>query len=186
MSVSGIRPWVCRATTLLLDRSPWFRVFQDEVELPSGRVIPDFLRIEGRDYAIVFALTDDQQVLCERQYKHGSGKIIVQLPAGYVEEGETPEECAQRELLEETGYVAAAWQHLGSYVVDSNRGFGEAHVFLARGVRPVMQPPVDELEPLETFLVPLEEATRMTHDGQVTELAIVTALSLGLLALQRD
>jgi len=57
----------------------------------------------------------------------------LQLPAGYLEDGEEPEACARRELLEETGYVADEWESLGAYCPDGNRGFGQAPFFLARG-----------------------------------------------------
>src|SRR5215207_1078994 len=65
MAQESPRPaaWQRRGSELLLDRWPWLRVFQDEVELPNGHRISDWLRLEGRDAVLVFALTREQQVL---------------------------------------------------------------------------------------------------------------------------
>src|SRR5579859_7442718 len=98
--------WKRLGSRLLLDRSPWLRVFADDVELPDGRQVEGYLRVDGRDFAMVFAVTDEGTVPFVRQYKYGLDAVPLQLPAGYLEEGEAPEVCARRELLEETGFEA--------------------------------------------------------------------------------
>src|SRR4051794_27437259 len=118
---SDIRAWQRLSSTLLLDRRPWFRVFGDHVRLPSGKEIDDFLRIDSRSYAVIFAVTEDHRVLLVEGYKYGPDRVVVQLPAGYLEAGEAPEACARRELLEETGYTATHWELLGAYCPDGNR-----------------------------------------------------------------
>ena len=90
------------------------RVYADDVLLPDGRQVEGFLRVEGRPYATIFALTDAGQVPFLRQYKYGLDRVALQLPAGYLEAGEDAEVGARRELLEETGYAAARWERLGS------------------------------------------------------------------------
>jgi ADP-ribose pyrophosphatase len=175
--------WRRRASTLLLDRSPWLRVFVDEVELPDGRRIDDFLRVESRHYATIFAVTGDQQVLFIRQYKYGPNAAALQLPAGYLEPGESPEGGARRELLEETGYEATRWDTLGSYAVDGNRGFGVAHFFLAQGARSVRPADPGDFEELTLQTMPLRDVPSFLLSGQMVEVSPVACVGLALARL---
>jgi ADP-ribose pyrophosphatase len=175
--------WTRRNAHLLLDREPWLRVFADDVELPDGRRVDGFLRVEGLSYAMVFALTDDRQVLFLRQYKYGPDAVVLELPAGYLEPGEAPEAGARRELLEETGYGAARWEPLGSFYVDGNRGFGRAHLFLARGARAVQPAASGDLEEMRVELVPLAGVAALFDTGEVQGLAPAACAALALLRL---
>jgi ADP-ribose pyrophosphatase len=156
------------------------------VRLPSGRTADDFHTIELRDYAVIFALTSDGRVLCEESYRHGLGDVCLVLPAGFVEPGEQPAAAAQRELLEETGYASDRWQPLGSFVVDGNRGCGRAHMFLARDVRCVAEPRLDDMEELDLRLLPLAEVEAMLAGGKLRTLAAASATALALVALARE
>ena len=178
------RLWERLSSTLLLDRLPWFRVFADQVRLPSGKEIDGFLRIDSRSYAVIFALTEDGKVLLVEGYKYGPNRVIVQLPAGYLEDGESPEACARRELLEETGYVASDWELLGAYCPDGNRGFGQAHFFLARGTRPVATPELDETEALVVRSVPLSKIRDVLLGNELGELTAVAGIGLAIARLQ--
>src|SRR5579859_27295 len=128
--------WRRKASRLLLDCPPWLQVYADDVDLPNGSRIDGYLRVESRPHAMVFAVTDDGRVPLVRQYKYAVGAVVVQLPSGLLDEGEEPEACARRELLEETGYEADDWTGLGSYYCDGNRGSGLGHFYLARSARP--------------------------------------------------
>jgi len=181
----GDTRWKRVRERLLLDRRPWLRVYEDAVELPDGRRIDDFLRVESRDYATVFAVTEDGQVLFVRQYKYGPDRVALQLPAGYLEDGEAPEMGARRELLEETGYAATTWEPLGTYSPDGNRGFGRAHFFLARGARWVQEADPGDLEELTLASVPLAEVPGLLTSGQMVETSPVACVALALARLGR-
>ena len=75
------------------------------MELPSGVVVENYFVRESRGFSVVCALTPDDQILLVRQYKHGIGEMVTELPAGMIDEGETPAACAARERTEETGYT---------------------------------------------------------------------------------
>lgn len=94
----------------LVDRRPWYRIDEQRVELPDGRVIDGYAQMRLRDYAIVVALTEDDHLLVERMYKHGPGRVVLDLVAGLVEDTEQPADAAKRELREETG----SWRQLTS------------------------------------------------------------------------
>ena len=84
------------------------------------------------------------------EYKHGPGRVVLHLPAGYLEPGEEPLAAAQRELREETGYEAGVWTSLGALYEDGNRGMSIGHHFLAQNARQVARPPLLATCPLST------------------------------------
>jgi len=180
-----LRPWQVLDTRLLLDCSPWFRVVADDVLLPDGRRIDGFHRIEALDFVIVFPVADDGRVLTLRGYKHGVGRVMYQLPAGYMDrEGEPPLACAQRELLEETGHTAREWQALGSLSVDGNRGMGRAWLFLARGLHAAAaRPESDDLETLVVEWLSLDALRRRWQAGEFDNAAASALIGLALDAL---
>lgn len=114
----------------------------------------------------------------KRQYKHAVSKIILNLPAGYLNPNESPLTCAQRELLEETGFKAENWYHLGSFLVDGNRGCGKMHTFIASGVYYVQKPHTDESEGIDVILIDPKEAYQSLLNGRIVTLGSAIALAL--------
>lgn len=178
-----LRPWEVVARREVLDRRPWLRVWSEDVRLPDGRVIADFSTIEAPDFVVIVALTTENLVVAERNYKHGPRRVGLHLPAGYLEPGETPLLAAQRELLEETGYAADDWMPLGSFVVEGNRGFGTSFFFLARGARQVVPPDAGDLEEIVVTLLPLDALVAATRTGEVNVLSIAAAIGLAVATL---
>jgi ADP-ribose pyrophosphatase len=172
--------WKRLRSRLLLDRSPWLRVFADDVELPDGRQVEGYLRVDGRDYAMVFAVTDEGGVPFVRQYKYGLDAVPLQLPAGYLEDGEAPEACARRELLEETGYDAREWLSLGSYAADGNRRYATGHFFLARHARPAQAAAAGDLGEVRLELHQLNTLDAVLASGQMQEVSAIAAVALAL------
>jgi ADP-ribose pyrophosphatase len=99
--------------------------------------------------------------------------------------GEDPRTGAERELREETGYVSDAWQSLGRFAVDGNRGCGIAHLFLARGCRVVGEPDSGDFEEAELQLLTLAELARELSSGNVHELCTAAALGLAQMEISR-
>jgi ADP-ribose pyrophosphatase len=163
---------------------PFLKVSVQQVRLPDGRVIPDWHIVHTRDYVNVFALNEEGQALILEGYKHGLGRSSWQVVGGYLEEGEDPLRAAQRELLEETGYAAEDWRHLGSFVVDANRHVGTGHFYLARDARPAARPDHDDLEVFEVRWVSLEEVGAALRDGRVGIISYGVNMALALLALR--
>jgi len=172
--------WKRLRSRLLLDRSPWLRVFADDVALPDGRQVEGYLRVDGRDYAMVFALTDEGSVPFVRQYKYGLDAVPLQLPAGYLEDGEAPETCARRELLEETGYAAPEWLSLGSYAADGNRRYATGHFFLARHAHRVRAADAGDLGELQLEMLPLDTLDGVLASGQMQEVSAIACVALAL------
>lgn len=184
--MAGIRelqPWELLHRRLVFEASPWLRVWHETVRLPDGRLVDDYYALEQPDYVVVFGLTEADEVICLWRYKHGPRRVNLGLPAGYVEPGESPLAAAQRELLDETGYRADIWQHLGSFVVDGNRGCGQAHVYLARGLCAVAAPDPDDLEEIRIEPIRWRDLIQYLRAGEVATLGAAAAIALGLNAI---
>ena len=173
-----MRPWRTLARRTLLSRPPWMEVGEEKVELPDGREIDGFLWIRTRDFVAMVAVTERDEVILVRSYKHGPRTVSLAVPAGYIEEGEEPLAAAKRELKEETGYASEDWVSLGRYVIDGNYGVSTEHIFLARGARKVSEPASGDLEEMEVVAVPLAEISEYVRRGEIVQLSSAAALAI--------
>jgi ADP-ribose pyrophosphatase len=150
------------------------KVHRDRVRLPDGST-------GGREYirhpgaVAVVPLFDDGRVLLERQFRYPHGREFIEIPAGKLEPGEPHLDTAKRELLEETGYVAAEWTRLG--VIHTAIAYTDEAIelFVARKLT-LRQRSLDQGEFLETLTVPFDEAVAMVRDGRITDAKSVAAL----------
>lgn len=175
-----MKPWTLKNSTLVMSAPPWVEVTRETVELPSGRIVDDFYRVVFQDYALVVPVTPAKEIVMIRGYKHGLGRISLSLPAGFIEKGESPLATGQRELREETGYAAAAWTPLGTFVTDGNRQGATAHVFLATGARPSVAPVKDDMEDVEVVLLKPEAFGDAVARGEIALFGAAGAVALAL------
>ncbi len=173
-----MRPWRTLARRTLLSRPPWMEVGEEKVELPDGREIDGFLWIRTRDFVAMVAVTERDEVMLVRSYKHGTRTVSLAVPAGYIEDGEEPLAAAKRELHEETGYASEDWTSLGRYVVDGNYGVSTEHIFLALAARKVSEPASGDLEEMEVVPVPLAEINEYVRRGEIVQLSSAAALAI--------
>lgn len=180
------KSWETLTSSILLDRWPWLRVLGDHVRLPNGHEINGFYRIQMPDWAQVFALSDDGRVVMVELYKYGGDMVSLELPAGYLNDGEDPEAAARRELREETGVEASEWQALGRFFVDGNRGCGGTHIFLARHARQVAPPEREASEIMEQHWLTVDELRAELFNGRIHNMGTVAAVGLALAALETN
>jgi ADP-ribose pyrophosphatase len=129
------------------------------------------------DYVSVVAVTADGALLLVRQYRPVVERETIELPSGHVDPGESPEQAARRELLEETGFTAGTLEHLGTLVPDVGRLTNRMWCYFAGNVLPGAGPPHLE-EGVVPIAVPIAEALRMAVDGRLDH-----ALNLAVLFL---
>jgi ADP-ribose pyrophosphatase len=168
-------PWKVLADRVLLDAQPFLRVRVETVELPDGRRIEDYYQLEMPSFVCIYAITGEGRVITYRQYRHGPRRTSLLFPGGHLSPREAPLAAAQRELKEETGYVADQWTWLGGYMVNSNQGGAVSHLFRATGCRQVATPHSDDLEDTEVLFLSEEELLAAAGRG---EFCLLTQLSL--------
>jgi ADP-ribose pyrophosphatase len=180
-----MQPWqtLSRRRVLQAGDGRFLRVEYHTVQLPDGRVIEEWPWVDTPDFVNVVAETEEHRFLCFRQTKYAAEGITLAIPGGYLEPDEEPLAAVQRELLEETGYVADAWTFLGSYAVDGNRGCGHAHFFLARGARYAQPIHADDLEEQELLLLTRAELTAALVAGNFKLMSWVANVALALARL---
>jgi 8-oxo-dGTP pyrophosphatase MutT (NUDIX family) len=160
------KPWKVRKREYLA-REFWYTVRVDEVELPTGSVIPKYWVNEYRPWVNVVAVTKADEVVLIRQYRHGIERVHFEIPAGTTDPGESDLEAAsRRELLEETGYGGGRWSPLITLAPNPALQNNLAHTFLAEGVEPMEKTHVDPNEDVRVHLVPAPELEAMIEAGE--------------------
>lgn len=151
----------------------------DSVRLPDGKEAKREVVGHGGAVCIV-PITDDGQVVLIRQFRLPASGTLLEIPAGGLELGEEPEAAAARELQEETGYRAAAMQHLFSMFLAPGYSTELIHTYLATGLTPG-DTHMDEDERVVLTPMPLHEAVSRIMAGEVQDAKTIA----GVLAAAR-
>jgi ADP-ribose pyrophosphatase len=157
-------------STKLAFQGKVFSVVTEKVEEPGGYInTVDVIRHHGS--VVILALDEsknpsDPEIICERQYRHAAGRVLIELPAGRIDANEAPLAAAKRELIEETGYRAKRWTLLTKYF--ASPGFlGESmQIYLARDIREGTSAPEPD-EHIEVFRLTLSEALALIAAGKI-------------------
>ncbi|MDQ5984523.1 MAG: ADP-ribose pyrophosphatase [Syntrophus sp. SKADARSKE-3] len=156
-----------------------FRVFEEDVTLPNGHVSRQSW-IDHNPCIAVVPVDGDGRLLLIRQYRHATGQMLIEIPAGNMDvPGESVEDCVQRELAEETGYRAGRLIKLFEGYLLPGYCNEYMHYYLALNLVASPLTPDDD-EDIETIRVTPEEARKMIQSGQIcdskTALGIIMAL----------
>jgi ADP-ribose pyrophosphatase len=127
------------------------------------------------DWINIIPLTTDHQVVMVRQYRHGSREVTLEIPAGFIDPGDTPQRAAERELLEETGYQAEEYFEIG--VLSPNPAFfsNRCYTFIARHIEKVGVPMLDQTEDIEVVLFPIADVPKLIAGRKIINPIVVTA-----------
>lgn len=170
----------------LVFNHPWYKVRRDRVVLPNGAIIDDYFLSERLDVALVFALTPENEIIFVRQYRHGAGEILLELPAGTFDPTtESANSAASRELREETGYSSDRLIPLGILYDNPVKETNKIHLFLAQNVNHLGEQVLDITEEIEVVLVPISSMLQMIAQGKICVAGSVAAVILGLQFLQK-
>ena len=155
----------------------------DTVELSPGRTAKREI-IEHGDVVAIVAIDSEDVVLLVRQYRKAVEQALLEIPAGLIESGEDPLQCARRELMEETGFTAGKWDYLGGCYTSPGFCTEDMHVYLATGLRQAARK-ADDDENIELVRIPLNEIPGIIESGEIRDAKSVAGLLLALRRLRR-
>lgn len=170
-------PWTVQDEETLFENR-WVRVRRQQVELPDGRAY-DYTLVDRPSQGVGIILLDDAgRLLLEREYRHAVGQVVWQLPGGLIDEGESPLESAQRELLEETGFEAEEWDDLGEFFDNPGLGNAASRLFLARHPHNSARPEWDEAEAVELHWVTFDWLRGAIQRGEIVDRVVLGAVAM--------
>jgi ADP-ribose pyrophosphatase len=156
----------------------------DPLQIEDGRTIRLEI-VEHGDSIGVLPVTEEGEALLVRQYRHPTGETLLEIVAGNVDPGETPDDSVQRELAEEVGHRANDIIPLGGIYLCPGYVTEFMHLFLARGLQPATAAQ-DEDEQIEVTAIPLEELYRQARAGELRDSKTVAALLMAEAHLGRQ
>lgn len=155
----------------------WLHLRADQLRFPSGSESRAEV-IEHPGGVSIVAIDANDRLLLVRQYRHPVGRDLLELPAGTLDQSETPEVCAERELQEEAGYKPGRLERLGGFYLAPGYCTEYQHVFLATQL--IESRLEGEEDTIELEAMPLDEALRLVANGEIVDSKTVAALLLYL------
>ncbi len=152
-----------------------FTVYLDEVSLRNGR-ISKRICIDHPQAAAIVPFVSDNEIIMVRQYRYALGRETLEIPAGKIDEGESPEECIKRELVEETGFEAKFIKWLYTYAPSVGYSNELIHLYLGRDLKK-LEKKIDENEISSLEILTLEDVLGMIRNQKIIDSKTVIALA---------
>lgn len=181
----SIKPWKILDTKYLY-KTKGVAVRIDQCEINNGKIFEPYV-VECGTWVNVIALTKKREVVLVKQYRHGAEQVMLEIPAGIMdEEDESPMRAAQRELLEETGYASAQFVEVGKVYPNPATHNNLTYSFLALDAEQVGQQSLDETEEIEVSLIPFDEFILLAKEGGLPQALHVSALFFAMAYLEHN
>jgi ADP-ribose pyrophosphatase len=152
-----------------------FTVYLDEVSLKNGR-ISKRIRIDHPQAAATVPFVSENEIIMVRQYRYALRRETLEIPAGKIDKGESPEECIKRELVEETGFEAGSIEWLCTYAPALGYSNELIHLYVGRDLQKVEEK-IDESEISSVETLPLEEVLGMIRNHKIIDSKTIIALA---------
>ncbi|MDX1292761.1 MAG: NUDIX hydrolase [Hyphomonas sp.] len=152
-----IKPWKTLESRQTF-KDKFLSLRTDVCQRADGHVVPAYHVLEFTEWATIIPITDDGNIVLIREYRHAGGIVLLGVPGGVLDPGETdPEAAARRELREETGYTAREMVPVGTCYPNPAIQDNRIHYFLARGCRRTDVQSLDPNEEIEVVEMPYED-----------------------------
>jgi ADP-ribose pyrophosphatase len=152
-----------------LCRHPYFTARKDKCETPDGKIIDAYFVVELPTTVCAVPVTADGKVLMVRQYRHPIRETILEIPGGFIDKGETPEQAVKRELKEETGYEFTSVINVGKIAANPGVLDNFTYLFLAQGGVKTSVQKLDKNEELEVEEITLEELKTLFLENKIEQ-----------------
>lgn len=156
----------------------WMSVYSNDYKLPDGKIGKDYYHLARPNYVLIFAIDDSKRIIVQKNYRRGVDDFVYELPAGWVDEDETPKKAAERELKEETGYIGEA-EIVGEIYpqpgFSSMRAYG-ALIKIKKDNKGEQELGHDEQ--IDYDLLELGKVKRMLKEGKIKDMGFLSLLAL--------
>ena len=150
-------------------------VYSDRVEIGGRETTREVVLHPGA--CAILPVTEKKEILFVRQYRYAAEETLLEIPAGKIDPGETPDVCATRELTEETGFRAERLRKLGAVFTTPGFCNEKIHLYLADRLVPAHQH-LDTDEFLDVVKIPLDEALEMIRNGEISDAKTLAAFAI--------
>lgn len=147
----------------------YFTARKDVCEMPNGTLVPEYYVVEMPPSACAMALTENNEVILVKQYRHPIGESILELPGGFVDKDEKPGDAIARELQEETGYRFSDFYYLGKTAANPGVLNNFTHLYLATGGKKVSSQHLDFNEEIEIKLFQPEAVKALLMNNEIVQ-----------------
>lgn len=165
----------------------WFKVRKETCQTPAGKIVSPYYVYEFPAWVNAVAVTEDNQIVMVRQYRHALGETCIELPGGCVDDTDPSLESAiARELMEETGYSFSEYTYLGRTSANPSTNNNLMHMFLATGGKLTGTQNLDPNEEIQVELYSVDEVKAMIKRNEIIQSMHVTTLWYALEKMGRE
>lgn len=159
-----------------LSKHIYFTAREDRCEMPGGNIVDPYFVVELPTSVCAMAITENNEVIVLKQYRHPLTETLLEIPGGFVDPGEASDKAIERELLEETGYAFTGIHFVARVAANPGVLDNYTDLYLATGGKKVAPQQLDHGEEIETDLFPLEEVRQMLMKNEFKQALHATCM----------
>ena len=156
-------------TSEYISRHKYFTARRDKCETPDGNIVEEYFVVELPLTVCAVALTEEGEVLMVKQYRHPIEEVLLEVPGGFVDEGESSEQAIKRELKEETGYDFSSYTYVGKIAANPGVLNNFTDFYLAKGGKKTSEQNLDKNEEVEIEKISMAELKRLFLENKILQ-----------------
>jgi ADP-ribose pyrophosphatase len=166
-----------------LSKFNYFTARNDRCETPEGKIVEIYYVVELGLTVCALGITEDNQAILIKQYRHPIEKTIIEVPGGFIDANEDPATAVAREFLEETGYEFSHFEYVGEVAANPGVINNYTKLYLATGGKKTAKQKLDDNEEIEVVLVSLDELKEMLLQNKFEQALHTSCIFYALMKL---